>query len=96
MTWETSNRKSRLPSNWFSLRKRVLARDSHKCRLCGAKATEVDHIIRGDNHDMSNLQSLCADCHKAKSSSEGVSERQRKRMLRQRPKEQHPGLRKPR
>lgn len=92
--WKGSDRKGRLPSNWNSLRKAVLKRDRFICQSCGSKATEVDHIIAGDNHRRSNLQSLCSDCHRKKSSSEGVNARKTKRTLRRRPSENHPGLRK--
>lgn len=62
---------------WEALRLRALQRDKHLCQLCLPKrftaATEVDHIVnraaKGTN-DMSNLQSLCADCHAQKSKRE--------------------------
>lgn len=94
MTWETSNRKERLPRNWNALRMRVLRRDGFKCQECGSRASEVDHIRPGDDHSLSNLQSLCSDCHSKKSSQEGVNQRRRNRELRKRPEENHPGLRK--
>ena len=68
---EKRNRKERLPSNWNSLRARVLRRDDNKCQLCGALASQVDHIIPNDDHTLSNLRSLCRSCHQVKSSSEG-------------------------
>jgi 5-methylcytosine-specific restriction enzyme A len=91
--WKDSDRKLRLPSNWNSLRKKVLVRDNHKCTKCGYKATQVDHIVPGDNHSLDNLQSLCTQCHGIKSSLEGVMARQRNKSLRQRPSENHPGRR---
>ncbi len=52
---------------------RALKRDHFTCQLCGARATEVHHLIElsVDNvHDvnislnLNNLQSLCSECHK--------------------------------
>lgn len=59
---------------WNALRPKVapivFSRDEHKCRYCGStKNLEVDHIIplaRGGTSDMSNLQTLCADCNRRK------------------------------
>ena len=47
--------------------------DEPDCRVCGAPATEVDHILRlrmGGTHDPSNLQSLCRACHQGKTNRE--------------------------
>jgi 5-methylcytosine-specific restriction enzyme A len=47
--------------NWPALRKRVLTEEPN-CRLCGAPATEVDHILPiavGGTHERANLRSLC-------------------------------------
>lgn len=60
---------------WQTVRKRALIRDGYTCRICGARATAVDHIreLTPDNiHDpqislnLDNLQSLCHDCHTVK------------------------------
>ena len=60
---------------WKALRLRALMRDGYTCRMCGARATEVDHIIeltpanitdRSISLNLSNLQSLCHDCHTKK------------------------------
>jgi 5-methylcytosine-specific restriction protein A len=99
-SWNSSDRKSRLPSNWSSLRRRVLSRDHKVCQLkykdCIRKATEVDHIVAGDDHSMDNLQAVCAWCHKLKSSMEGHKAKSVLRRLRKRPVEPHPGVRNPR
>ena len=58
---------------WTALRKRVLRRDGHRCK-CGRPATDIDHIIpvaecvrRGLNpDDLANLQAICDDCHRTK------------------------------
>lgn len=59
---------------WAALRKRVLARDHHQCVLCRRRGTEVDHVVpvaecarKGINpDDLSNLQTLCTECHAKK------------------------------
>lgn len=72
MPWDhRSSRRERLPSDWQRIRRYVLRRDSYKCTICSAKATDVDHIIAGDDHSLHNLQALCTQCHRKKSSSEG-------------------------
>jgi HNH endonuclease len=45
---------------WRNTRELILARDGHKCTVCGAEATEVDHID-GDwrNNDPRNLRAVC-------------------------------------
>ncbi|MFD5864386.1 HNH endonuclease [Agromyces sp. NPDC127015] len=97
--WQGSNRKSRLPKDWPQTRKRILARDGYRCTWradgvrCSEKASDVDHIERGDNHDDSNLRSLCGPHHRRKSSSEGGSAYRRpSRYNVKRPAAQHPGL----
>jgi 5-methylcytosine-specific restriction protein A len=52
--------------DWPVIRKRVLAEEP-RCRLCGASASDVDHIqpvSRGGTHERSNLRSLCGPCHR--------------------------------
>jgi len=99
--WEGSDRRARLPLNWESLRREVLARDGGRCRWiqdgrrCGAPATDVDHIRPGDDHSLSNLRSLCGPHHQRKSSSEGAFALARKRKQihkRFRRDEKHPGV----
>jgi HNH endonuclease len=51
-------------------RRRVMERDGWRCVRCGNRRNlQVDHIKKrsqlGDD-DESNLQTLCADCHRAK------------------------------
>ena len=46
------------------------------CALCGDPAQELDHVVRladGGADDPSNLQPLCAECHRAKSAAERQS-----------------------
>lgn len=99
--WYTSDRKSRLPSNWEKLRLAVGRRDGWKCQqlledrsLCGAPANQIDHILANDDDSMSNLQCLCERHHSIKSSQEGAAARAaRVRAARsrvERPKEKPP------
>jgi hypothetical protein len=47
----------------------VFARDGGRCRLCGAEATDIDHIGAGPDGDINhpdNLQLLCKSCHNEK------------------------------
>lgn len=63
---------------WRKLRAMVLERDRYLCRECLSKglyvsATTVDHIIakaHGGSDDLSNLQSLCEQCHRMKTARE--------------------------
>lgn len=73
--WEGSTRSARLPSNWPRLRAHVLMRDPI-CRICNVNAsTEVDHIQRGDDHSLGNLQGVCTPCHTVKTQREAAAAR---------------------
>jgi hypothetical protein len=98
MSWETSDRKSRLPDDWPQLRRIVLTRCEGRCEIikangkrCWDKAVEVDHKIAGDDHSLANLQGICSWHHARKSSREGREAYAAKRALRFRPAEPHPG-----
>jgi 5-methylcytosine-specific restriction protein A len=66
-----STRRKRLPRDWPERRAQVLWRDP-VCRICHqAKATEVDHVIHGDDHGLANLQGICVPCHRSKTGREG-------------------------
>lgn len=48
-------------------------RDNPYCVVCGAPATDVDHIIplaAGGADDAANYQSMCSFCHKRKTAAE--------------------------
>lgn len=99
MAWQGSTRRSRLPRNWAQIRRRVLRRDGAVCqtrfsdgRLCGAEATDVDHIVPGDDHSMANLRALCGWCHARKSAQEGGQAAALTRLRIERPKPTHPAL----
>lgn len=97
MAWQNSDRRAGLPRDWNRRRQRVLDRDDHRCRIrgpkCIGKATDVDHIIRGDNHDEVNLQAACRPCHNAKTSRESNEVQTRMRKAAKRPPPRHPGRR---
>lgn len=99
--WNGSTRSARLPGDWPRRRARALRRDHHRCcqiledgTRCTwtdptGKTLEVDHIARGDDHSLTNLQTLCGrgstnDHHQVKT----IAER---RPPRRRPQEPHPG-----
>ncbi|WSJ69057.1 HNH endonuclease [Kitasatospora sp. NBC_01302] len=102
MSWTTSDRRLRLPPNWPQIRRRVLARDGHRCTAtdhygvrCPEAATDVDHIRPGDDHREANLRSLCGWHHRVKSSREGAAAKaaaRRRHDRRFRRAEDHPGL----
>ena len=50
---------------WGRIRKRVLERDSYRCRDCGAGPPLEAHHIDHDrsNDDLANLKALCTSCH---------------------------------
>lgn len=86
-----------MPPGWYKIRLRILERDGYQCThirqdstggRCPEKATDVDHIIPGDDHSDDNLRSLCGYHHRIKSSSEGGSAVHKKA---NKPKPKHPG-----
>lgn len=82
-------------SGWQRQRdnQRILERDGHTCRQCGAPATEVDHVtpLSEGGHDIdSNKQALCEPCHTTKTQAEAARARARRSRVRAKP--QHPGL----
>ena len=95
MGWEGSDRHARLPLGWERRRQQALRDCGHMCQSpgCVDSASEVDHIIPGDDHSRRNLQGLCDYHHKLKSSSEGHAAKRRMRELKRRPVGRHPGAR---
>jgi len=56
---------------WDGLRSKTLERDNYTCQVCGKRPPEVKlevhHILPrkyGGNDDLSNLITLCHDCHR--------------------------------
>lgn len=97
MPWDTSTRRSRLPKDWATTRRRILHRDAGRCTAqphapgCTGQATDVDHITPGDNHTDANLTSLSTACHKAKTQQEAQRARAQRPGYTRTP-EAHPGL----
>ena len=67
-----------------ALKNKVKARDGHKCAICGStRKLEVDHIralMNGGSNDMSNLATLCDDCHTKKTRMDNSLKRKRKKI----------------
>ncbi|WP_459963617.1 HNH endonuclease [Nocardia sp. IFM 10818] len=84
-----------MPADWPSRRAEVLRRDGYACQLrlrgCQGAASDVDHIVRGNDHRLENLQAACTKCHAKKSSAEGIARQRQLRARRYRPTERHPG-----
>ena len=57
------------PADWDSIRKQVLKRDNHACGNCGDRENlHVHHIVplsRDGTNRMSNLRTLCSNCHRS-------------------------------
>ncbi len=70
---------------WRRLRDQAMARDQHMCQPCKTvgritEATEVDHILNlaeGGTDELSNLQAICQECHKAKTLEESKRAKRR-------------------
>ena len=100
MGWTTSRRRDELPSNWQQLRRQTFTRCGGICehrepdgQRCTNRATDCDHIKRGNDHSLDNLQGLCSEHHKAKTQREAKqSQRARYIEARKRPQEDHPGI----
>ncbi|QDP44206.1 HNH endonuclease [Streptomyces phage Celia] len=100
--WKGSERREGLPSDWAQIRARILKRDQHRCThtndygaRCSEPATDVDHIIPGNDHSPGNLRSLCSWHHDKKSGAEGAraaAANRRRHDKKFRRGEQHPGL----
>lgn len=64
----------RYDTSWGTLRQAVLVRDQHQCKNClgtreGELTLDTDHIVprgAGGSDRLSNLNTLCRRCHKAK------------------------------
>lgn len=100
--WSGSDRRSRLPADWVRIRARILKRDGYRCthlddlgERCAEPASDVDHVLRGDDHRDVNLTSLCGWHHRQKSSREGAAAKAanwRRQNAKFRRTEEHPGL----
>lgn len=92
-----SVRHEQLPDNWPEIRTRVLVDAGWICEIgwsgCLTKASDVDHVHRGNDHSRRNLRAACSWCHGRKTSAEGNARKRELRALRRRPQERHPGQR---
>jgi 5-methylcytosine-specific restriction endonuclease McrA len=77
MSWEGSTRKQRLPSEWQTIRRRILDRDGYRCTVikrdgtrCWEPATDVHHLAAAADTDH-NLVSMCAWHHQRAIAAEG-------------------------
>jgi len=60
----------RVTQRWKELRRQVL-REEPRCRLCGRRAEEVDHVLSVETNPelafaRSNLQGVCRRCNRSK------------------------------
>ena len=88
-----SSRRSPPIKPWIT--KRIRARDNHTCQQCGNPGHEVDHITprsQGGNDEETNLRTLCAKCHSAKTQQEIRDGYQRRMKRLRRPVNEYPGL----
>ncbi|MGG7307551.1 HNH endonuclease [Curtobacterium sp. AB451] len=99
--WEGSDRRERLPRDWEHRRNIVRDNAGGRCEAtmrdgsrCTERGTDCDHIVRGDNHALSNLQWLCGWHHNKKTAREALeARRSTSRPLARKATERHPGLR---
>ena len=64
-----------IEGRWRSVRRAALDRDGWRCRTCNrAGRLEVDHVLAvvdgGPKYDVDNTQTLCRECHRAKTDKE--------------------------
>lgn len=102
MAWHTSDRRTRLPSNWPQLRRDTERRAGGRCEWvlpdgtrCTTRGTDCDHIIPGDDHSPANLQWLCGPHHQVKTAQDNRDALALRQALRPRPTDTHPGRRTP-
>ena len=63
--------------DWHRIRRSVLNSYPY-CEMCGAPATEVDHILplrQGGTHDPTNLRPLCKSCHSRRTATDQARDR---------------------
>lgn len=59
---------------------------------CNNAATDVDHIVPGDDHALPNLQGLCGPHHLVKTANDTNAQRAKTRKLLRLPEEPQPGI----
>jgi hypothetical protein len=96
MSWSTSDRRSRLPVDWAQRVSATRRRAHDQCEAvthqpgCNGVGAQCDHIDRGDDHTLTNLQWLSEACHAAKTQAEAREAQGMTRAARL-PDERHPG-----
>ena len=102
----TSWRTVPLPPNWGQIRAAVIARDP-VCRWgsleddkaepdrCPNRSTDADHIGEPWDHRLEALRGLCWNHHATRTGRQGAAGTARVARSRKRPKEPHPGYRRP-
>lgn len=106
MSWSTSDRKSRLPSDWTRRRTATATRAGGMCEglslegeprwhvpTCPGRGTDCDHDQRGDDHSLENLRWLSAECHKHKTQHESDPNEWRSKLAHPSTRALPPGLR---
>lgn len=99
--WADSTRRDTLPPDWPRIRRRVLARDHHQCRIrtpsiCTDHATDIDHTAGPGDHRDEALRAACGPCHRDRSAQQGghasTTARRHRAAARTRAGEPHPGI----
>jgi len=74
------------PDDWQERRERVFRRDGYRCRRCGARGRQIGgratlhaHHQNGRSHDISNLVTLCGNCHADVEDNDEVRDRRDRR-----------------
>ncbi|MGI8614626.1 MAG: HNH endonuclease [Nocardioidaceae bacterium] len=85
-----------VPSDWNSLKTKVMRRDRGICYVCGQSgADQVDHVVNiaeGGTHDLGNLAAIHGEpCHREKTRQEIARGHARRPRAKRQP-EPHPGL----
>src|SRR5690625_3078784 len=76
MAWNGSQRRSQLPSDWSTIRKRIKTRANGQCEQlidgtrCPNPGTDCHHVGEPDDHRDESLQWLCRDCHNVETAKE--------------------------
>lgn len=87
--WHRASRHERgYGTAWDKLRLVILRRDAYLCQPCLAQgrptpATEVDHVTpkaKGGTDDEDNLQAICSECHREKSTREAAEAQGRRKV----------------
>lgn len=97
--WANSDRRERLPDDWYARRAIVRERAGGRCEAvlndgsrCPVQGSDCDHRERGDNHELDNLQWLCRWHHDRKTAREAYEAREAMRRRNMRDDRHHPGL----